>query len=133
MDAYHDEGMGDVVVGEPFLRQIGIKARRFKGTITLYKGNEEVTYQMVRSNPRFKHHTNVQCNKILPLLKVSKQDMMNEISHSYQKLKRFYKGVLNLGPDFIQVPSIEEWLTREHVSIRRIPVYGYGVLISCTV
>ncbi|GKB25342.1 putative reverse transcriptase domain-containing protein [Tanacetum coccineum] len=40
MDAYHDEGMGDVIVGEPFLREVGIKARRFEGTITLYKGDE---------------------------------------------------------------------------------------------
>ncbi|GJX51156.1 hypothetical protein Tco_0278001 [Tanacetum coccineum] len=36
MDAYRDEGMGDVIVGEPFLREVGIKARRFEGTITLY-------------------------------------------------------------------------------------------------
>nr|GEU72606.1 ribonuclease H-like domain-containing protein [Tanacetum cinerariifolium] len=26
MDAYRDEGMGDVIVGEPFLREVGIKA-----------------------------------------------------------------------------------------------------------
>ncbi|GKF25622.1 putative reverse transcriptase domain-containing protein, partial [Tanacetum coccineum] len=36
MDAYRDEGMGDVIVGEPFLREVGIKERRFKGTITMY-------------------------------------------------------------------------------------------------
>ncbi|GJW31962.1 putative reverse transcriptase domain-containing protein [Tanacetum coccineum] len=35
MDAYRDEGMGDVIVGEPFLREVGIKARRFEGMITL--------------------------------------------------------------------------------------------------
>ncbi|GJS66042.1 hypothetical protein Tco_0680606 [Tanacetum coccineum] len=66
--------------------------------ITIYNGNDEVTYQMVRSHPRFKHHTNEQCNKIPPLLKVSNEDKMNGISHPYQKLKGFYKGVLNLGP-----------------------------------
>ncbi|GJU62639.1 putative reverse transcriptase domain-containing protein [Tanacetum coccineum] len=120
MDAYRDEGMGDVIVGEPFLREVGIKARRFDGMITIYNGDDEVTYQMVRSHPRFKHHTNEQCNKIPPLLKESKKDEMNGISHSYQKLKRFYKGVLNLGPDFIRVPSIEEWLTRGHVSVHEM-------------
>ncbi|GKB50772.1 homeodomain-like protein [Tanacetum coccineum] len=114
MDAYHDEGMGDVIVGEPFLREVRIKARWFDRMITLYKGDDEVTYQMVRSHQRFKHHTNAQCNKIPPLLKVSEHDKMNKISHSYQKLKSFYKGVLNLGPDFIRVPSMEEWLTRGH-------------------
>ncbi|GJX35110.1 putative reverse transcriptase domain-containing protein [Tanacetum coccineum] len=88
MDAYRDEGMGDVIVGEPFLREVGIKARRFDGMITIYNGDDEVTYQMVRSHPRFKHHTNEQCNKIPPLLKVSEKDEMNEISHAYQKRKR---------------------------------------------
>ncbi|GKD55208.1 homeodomain-like protein [Tanacetum coccineum] len=70
MDAYHDEGMGDVIFGELFLREVGIKTRRFEGMITIYNGDDEVTYQMVRSHPRFKHHTNEQCNKISPLLKV---------------------------------------------------------------
>ncbi|GJR21535.1 hypothetical protein Tco_0970062 [Tanacetum coccineum] len=69
MDAYRDKGMGDVIVGKPFLREVGIKARRFDGMITIYNGNDEVTYQMVRSHPRFKNHTNEQYNKIPPLLK----------------------------------------------------------------
>ncbi|GJR99558.1 hypothetical protein Tco_0316067 [Tanacetum coccineum] len=83
MDAYRDEGMGNVIFGEPFLREVGINARWFDGTITIYNGNDEVTYQMAQSHPSFKHHTNEQCNKIPPLLKVSKDDMMNGISHSY--------------------------------------------------
>ncbi|GKF01132.1 reverse transcriptase domain-containing protein, partial [Tanacetum coccineum] len=41
MDAYCDEGMGDVIVGEPFLREVRIKARRFEGIITLYNGDDE--------------------------------------------------------------------------------------------
>ncbi|GJY51050.1 putative reverse transcriptase domain-containing protein [Tanacetum coccineum] len=117
MDAYRDEGMGDVIVGEPFLRKVGIKARRFEGTTTLYKGEESVTYEMLLSHPRFKNHTIQKCNKISPLLKVSEEDKINGISHSYQKLKRFYKGVLNLGPDLIRDPSMEEWLTRRHISV----------------
>ncbi|GKB24962.1 putative reverse transcriptase domain-containing protein, partial [Tanacetum coccineum] len=58
MDAYRDEGMGDVIIGELFLREVGIKARRFDGMITIYSVDDEVTYQMVQSHPRFKHHTN---------------------------------------------------------------------------
>ncbi|GKC78382.1 hypothetical protein Tco_1129156 [Tanacetum coccineum] len=69
MDAYCDKGMSNVIVSEPFLREVGIKARGFDGMITIYNGNDEVTYQMVRSYLRFKHHTNEQCNKIPPLLK----------------------------------------------------------------
>ncbi|GJY23582.1 hypothetical protein Tco_0397240 [Tanacetum coccineum] len=120
IDAYRDEGMGDVIFGEPFLREVGIKARRFEGMITIYNGNESVTYQMVRSHPRFKHHTNEQCNKIPPLLKVSDEDKKNGISHPYQKLKGFYKGVLNLGPDYIRDAKTEEWLTRGHISVHEM-------------
>ncbi|GJT78159.1 mitochondrial proton/calcium exchanger protein-like protein isoform X1 [Tanacetum coccineum] len=69
MDAYRDNEMGDIIFGEPFLREVGIKTKRFEGIITLYNGDNEVTYQMVRSHPKFKHHTNEQCNKIPPLLK----------------------------------------------------------------
>ncbi|GKA97718.1 hypothetical protein Tco_0825612 [Tanacetum coccineum] len=36
MDAYRDEGMVDVIFGEPFLRELGIKGRRFEGKITIY-------------------------------------------------------------------------------------------------
>ncbi|GJS58726.1 hypothetical protein Tco_0653510 [Tanacetum coccineum] len=123
-----DEGMGDVIFGKPFLREADIKAKRFEGMITLYKGDDEVTYQMVRTHPRFKHHTNEQCNKIPPLLKVNEKDVMNEISHSYQKLKGFYKGVLNLGPDYIRNAKTEEWLTCGHISVhgyqdRNTPVF----------
>ncbi|GKD48514.1 gag-pol polyprotein, partial [Tanacetum coccineum] len=47
VDAYRDEGMGDVIFSEPLLREVKINARRFK----------EVTYQMVRSHPRFLNTT----------------------------------------------------------------------------
>ncbi|GJX46853.1 putative reverse transcriptase domain-containing protein, partial [Tanacetum coccineum] len=109
MDAYRDKGMGNIIFGE-----------RFEGIITIHNGNEEVTYQMVRSHPRFKHHTNEQCNKIPPLLKVSEEDKMNGISHSYQKLKGFYKGVLNLGPEYVRDAKIKEWITRGHISVHEM-------------
>ncbi|GKC08889.1 hypothetical protein Tco_1000499 [Tanacetum coccineum] len=73
MDAYRDEGMGDVIFGKPFLREADIKVKRFEGMITLYKGDDEV----------------------------NEKDVMNGVSHAYQKLKGFYKGVLNLGPDYV--------------------------------
>ncbi|GJW71454.1 mitochondrial proton/calcium exchanger protein-like protein isoform X1 [Tanacetum coccineum] len=120
MDAYRDEGMGDVIVGEPFLREVGIKAKRFEGIITLYKNDDEATFQMVRSYPRFKNHTNDKCNKMPPLLKASKKDEKNGISHAYQKLKGFYKGFLNLGPEYIRNVKTEEWLTRRHISVHEM-------------
>ncbi|GJY27031.1 hypothetical protein Tco_0401757 [Tanacetum coccineum] len=117
MYAYCDDGMGDVIFGEPFLREVGSNVKWFEGMITIYNGNEKVTYQMVRLHQRFKHYTNEQCNKIPPLLNVSEEDKMNRISHSYQKLKNFYKGVLNLGPEYVRDAKMEEWLTCGHISV----------------
>ncbi|GKA61338.1 hypothetical protein Tco_0760745 [Tanacetum coccineum] len=108
MDAYHDNRMGDIIDGNPFCREACIKARRFDGMITIYKGNDSVTYQMARSHPRFKHLTNAQSNKMRPLLKVGAHDELKSISHPYQKLKRFYKGVLNLGHEYIMNEKVEE-------------------------
>ncbi|GKG00018.1 hypothetical protein Tco_0301708, partial [Tanacetum coccineum] len=88
MDAYYDEGMGDVIFGEQFLREVRINAKRFEGMITIYNDNDEVTYQMVRSHPRFKNHTNEQCNKIPPLLKVSDEDKKNGKSRIHTKILR---------------------------------------------
>nr|GEU81778.1 hypothetical protein [Tanacetum cinerariifolium] len=39
MDAYRDEGIGDVIFGEPLFREVGINVRRFKGMITIYNGS----------------------------------------------------------------------------------------------
>ncbi|GKF42623.1 hypothetical protein Tco_0125965, partial [Tanacetum coccineum] len=50
MDAYRDEGMDDVIFGEPFLRDVGIKTRWFEGMVTIYNGSDEITYQMMRSH-----------------------------------------------------------------------------------
>ncbi|GKA89746.1 mitochondrial proton/calcium exchanger protein-like protein isoform X1 [Tanacetum coccineum] len=44
MDAYRDEGMGDAIFGELFLREVGINARWFEGMITIHNGprNKEI-------------------------------------------------------------------------------------------
>ncbi|GJZ66054.1 gag-pol polyprotein [Tanacetum coccineum] len=120
MDGYRDQDMGDIILGEPFCKASRVKERRFDGLITIHNGNDNVTYQMARSHPRFKHLSNAQCNKIKPLLKVSMHDKLNGISHPYQKLKSFYKGVLNLGPEYVQDAKIEEWLTCGHVSMHEM-------------
>ncbi|GKA73819.1 hypothetical protein Tco_0780121 [Tanacetum coccineum] len=120
MDPYLDKGIGEVVVGEPFCKALCVETRRFEGIITIHDEDDSVTYQMVWSIPRFKHLTNEQCNKIPPLPKVSEQDRTNRISHPYQKLKGFYKGVLNLEPDFIRDLMMEEWLARGHISVHEM-------------
>ncbi|GJT17059.1 putative reverse transcriptase domain-containing protein [Tanacetum coccineum] len=130
MDAYRDEGVGGIIFGEPFIRKVGINAKQFKGMIN---DNDESSnngwrrwdgYEIADHDHEEREYENEheyeERNKILPLLKVSEEDMMNGISHSHQKLKSFYKGVLNLGPDFIRVPSMEEWLTRRHISVHKM-------------
>ncbi|GKC36630.1 hypothetical protein Tco_1049014 [Tanacetum coccineum] len=92
MDASRDNEMGDIIFGEPFLREVGIKTKWFEGIITLYNGDN----------------------------KVSEKDKINRISHAYQKLKGFYIEVLNLGPEFIRVSSMEERLTRGHISVHEL-------------
>nr|GEU87267.1 reverse transcriptase domain-containing protein [Tanacetum cinerariifolium] len=69
MYPYLDNGIGDIVVGEPFCKASCVEASRFDGIITIRDEDDGVTYQMVRSNSRFKHLTNEQCNKVPPLLK----------------------------------------------------------------
>nr|GEX02498.1 hypothetical protein [Tanacetum cinerariifolium] len=120
MEPCLDEGMEVVIVGEPFCKASCVEARRFDRIITIRDGDDSVTYQMVQSNPRFKHLTNEKCNKVPPLLKVSEHDKMNGISHSYQQLKGFYKGVLNLGPEFNRDVNVKEWLTHEHISVHEM-------------
>ncbi|GJZ06456.1 hypothetical protein Tco_0540249 [Tanacetum coccineum] len=71
MDGYQDQDMGDIILGEPFCKASCVEARMFDGLITIHNGSDNVTYQMTRPRPKFKHLSNVQCNKIKPLLKVS--------------------------------------------------------------
>ncbi|GJV54430.1 hypothetical protein Tco_1450171 [Tanacetum coccineum] len=82
----------DVIFGESFLQEVGIKKKWFEGIITLYNNDDEV----------------------------SEKHEKNGISHTYQKLKGFYKGVLNLGPDYIRDAKMEEWLTRGHISVHEM-------------
>ncbi|GJX33276.1 hypothetical protein Tco_0243131 [Tanacetum coccineum] len=50
MDPYLDEGIGDVIVGEPFCKASCVESRRFDGIITIRDGNDSVTYQMNQNN-----------------------------------------------------------------------------------
>nr|GEU84115.1 hypothetical protein [Tanacetum cinerariifolium] len=47
MNHYLDEGMGEMVVGEPFCKISCVETRRFDGIITIHNKDESVTYQMV--------------------------------------------------------------------------------------
>ncbi|GKB23904.1 hypothetical protein Tco_0863305, partial [Tanacetum coccineum] len=120
IDNYRNKGMGDIIVGKPFCKEVCVEARRSDRLITIYNGNSSVTYQMARTHPRFKHLSNENCNKIRSLRKVSACDKLEGKSHPYQKLKSFYKGVLNLGPEYIKDEKTVEWLMRGHVSVNEM-------------
>nr|GEZ08393.1 hypothetical protein [Tanacetum cinerariifolium] len=109
-DAYRDDGMGEVIFGKPFLREVGIKIRRFDGLITLSKGDDEVTYQMVRSHSRFRNLSNEQCNKIPPLLKVS--HLRVDGDHHEEKVNEKRK-IYNFAPELWMSPIKEISMNRE--------------------
>ncbi|GJX76694.1 uncharacterized mitochondrial protein-like protein [Tanacetum coccineum] len=46
MDAYRDQDISEVIMGKPFCKASCVEARRFDGMITIYNGNDSVTYQM---------------------------------------------------------------------------------------
>ncbi|GJS52772.1 hypothetical protein Tco_0626134 [Tanacetum coccineum] len=83
MDGYRDHDMGDIILGEPFCKASCVEARRFDGLITIHNGNDNVTYQMARSHPRFEYLSNTQCNKIKPLLKVSQYGVFQFMDTAY--------------------------------------------------
>nr|GEW95637.1 ATP-dependent DNA helicase PIF1-like [Tanacetum cinerariifolium] len=89
MDGYRDRGIGDIILEEPFFKASCVEAKRFDGLITIYNGSDNVTYQMKRSHPRFKHLSNTQCNKIKPLLKVTKDEGNDGVEGSKQKSSNF--------------------------------------------
>nr|GEY88236.1 hypothetical protein [Tanacetum cinerariifolium] len=47
MDPYLDEGIGEMVVGEPFCEVSCVETRRIDGIITIHDEDESLTYQMV--------------------------------------------------------------------------------------
>ncbi|GJZ70636.1 hypothetical protein Tco_0634487 [Tanacetum coccineum] len=49
MDDYGNNEMGDVIYGEPFLREVRTKTRKFDEIITIYNGNDEVSEKDKRS------------------------------------------------------------------------------------
>nr|GFA30246.1 hypothetical protein [Tanacetum cinerariifolium] len=69
MNGYRDQDMEDVIFEEPFCKGSYVEARSIDRLITIHNGKDNVTYQMARSHPRFKHISNAQCNKIMRLLK----------------------------------------------------------------
>ncbi|GKA46264.1 DNA/RNA polymerases superfamily protein [Tanacetum coccineum] len=61
---------------------------------------------------------------------VSTRDKLEGKLHPYQKLKDLYKGMLNLGPEYIKDEKTVEWLTRGHVSTHEMDLKLEQALIQ---
>ncbi|GJW09401.1 homeodomain-like protein [Tanacetum coccineum] len=119
IDTYRDEGMGDVIFGEPFLREVRIKTKWFEGIITIYNGDDEVTYQMMQSYPRVKHHTKEQCNNIPPLLKLTRRYFEDDYSDK--------QCAVSIKEDTVFPCLHSPKTTKETSLIRRIQERQYAV------
>nr|GEW20372.1 hypothetical protein [Tanacetum cinerariifolium] len=108
MDLYPDDGMGDVVVRKPFCKVSYVETKRFNGIMTIYDKYESVTYQMVWAHPRFKRHTNEQCNKIPPLLKGDYEMWKLRIEQYFQVQDYALQDVIKNGNSFTPVPRTTE-------------------------
>ncbi|GJS94742.1 hypothetical protein Tco_0801710 [Tanacetum coccineum] len=94
----------------PFLSTARIaKIDVYKRNITLRVREEKIIFKRVKPTSSFGKDMDVIVMKEWAMLflaeflrEVSEKDKRNGISHAYQKLKGFYKGVLNLGPDYIK-------------------------------
>ncbi|GJU51576.1 hypothetical protein Tco_1221131 [Tanacetum coccineum] len=76
MDTYRDKGMGDIILGEPFLIEVGINARRFEGMITIHSGNEEIY-----SNPLFEFDDDFTSSDANPLFNEVLEDIECKVSY----------------------------------------------------
>ena len=57
-----DDGLTQVIFGEPFKRLTNLDERLVEGLITFSDGEEDYVYQMPRTHPRFKNFSIESCN-----------------------------------------------------------------------
>ncbi|GKB27680.1 hypothetical protein Tco_0867081, partial [Tanacetum coccineum] len=89
--------MDEVLMGRPFRKITKLKYDVTKGLVSFTKILDTYTYRMPRAIPRLK---NFNWSKVLPLLELSQNDLMNELRHPYENNKFMYKNYLNLGPEY---------------------------------
>ena len=79
-----------------------------------------ITYMMPRTHPRFKSAPSKICYKYSPFLFVDEKDAEKGIEYPYQKMKGFYKSVLDLGPEYVRDEVICNYIVRGHMGINEI-------------
>ncbi|GKA02875.1 hypothetical protein Tco_0675656 [Tanacetum coccineum] len=88
MDAYRDKGIGDVISGELFLREVRINARRFEGMITIYNDIATCLVNVCKAwdDWEVNHYGNVNSVIIEYLVKISKKARILELKRRYLKI-----------------------------------------------
>ncbi|GJU63106.1 hypothetical protein Tco_1244941 [Tanacetum coccineum] len=104
--------MAEVLMGRPFRKITKLKYDVARGLVSFTKIFDTYINRMPRTIPRLK---NFNWSKVLPLLELSQNDLMNGFRHHYEKNKFMYKNCLNLGPEYQVDENMKEWLIRGHV------------------
>ncbi|GJY91664.1 hypothetical protein Tco_0507446 [Tanacetum coccineum] len=106
--------MAEFLMGRPFRRNTKLKYDVAKGLVSFTKIFDTNTYKMTRIISRLK---NFNWSKVLPLLELRQNDLMNGLRHPHEKNKFMYKNYLNLGPEYQMNESMKEWLIHRYMSL----------------
>ncbi|GKA55888.1 homeodomain-like protein [Tanacetum coccineum] len=109
------KGLTEVLFGKRFKDQTGSEEDLKRGVIWFKVGNDKTIFSMPRAEKRFSKLTTKQHNMMPPILKISDKDMAKGVSKPYQKIKKFYKGFLDLGDEYKQDQEVIDWIRRGHV------------------
>ncbi|GKA15198.1 DNA-directed DNA polymerase [Tanacetum coccineum] len=92
IDAYRYEGMGEVIVGEPFCKASNVETRRFDGMITIFNGNDNVTYQATYQrrvdkvfSDQIRRNLEAYVDDMV-IKSISEEDMLQDIQETFMKL-----------------------------------------------
>ncbi|GJW59799.1 reverse transcriptase domain-containing protein [Tanacetum coccineum] len=99
MDAYRDEGIGDVIFGESFLKEVGIRTKRFEGMITIYNGNDEVfsTWMTFGGNTRVLGSFREETNEITDLHQILDEVLPTKRGDGVASIKRCHRDLSSDG------------------------------------
>nr|GEU94909.1 zinc finger, CCHC-type [Tanacetum cinerariifolium] len=140
IDAYRDEGMGDVIFGEPFLREVGIKTRRFDGMITIYNGRYSVSVPALTRDHKGNKINTPYPGKVLIENKFLLPRQFNGSSYGHHKLRNqlwnmvAYKGekdLVDLTKEFLSSRFSMKYMEEADVILGiRIKHESNGIAIS---
>ncbi|GKB90854.1 hypothetical protein Tco_0963126 [Tanacetum coccineum] len=112
-----EKGLTEVMFGKSFKDQTGLEENLKRGVILFKVGKNKTIFNMPREERIFNKLTTKQHYMMPPILKISDEDMAKGVSQPYEKIKKFYKGCLDLGNEYKQDKEVIDWIRRGHVII----------------